>query len=160
MGTGADDTSSFYALEAGIEKKWHALGKTTILAQYYDSEGGANDRRTVAGGDAVNPFGATTSRIFSTGVEMFGGGVVQSIDAASMLLYAYYRHYEADLTVMSGATGAGAIRDADLEDLDVVMSGASSSDRRSGTLELGGPPFAGRLFLLRRISGCGRAKWG
>ena len=95
---------SFYALEAGIEKKWHALGKTTIFAQYYDSEGGANDRRTVGANDAANPFGATPSRIFSTGVEMFGGGVVQSIDAASMLLYAYYRHYEADLTVMSGAT--------------------------------------------------------
>ena len=123
VGSGADDTSKFWALEAGIEKKWHSLGKTTIFGQYYDSEGGANDRRTVAAGDAANPF-AGTSRIFSTGVQMFGGGVVQSIDSASMLLYAYYRHYEADLNVMEGTSGLDPIRSADLEDLDVVMSGA------------------------------------
>ena len=55
---------------------------------------------------------------------MFGGGVVQSIDSASMLLYAYYRHYEADLNVMEGTTGLDPIRSAELEDLDVVMSGA------------------------------------
>jgi len=123
VGSGADDTSSFFALEAGIEKKWHTLGKTTIFGQYYDSDGGANDRRTVAAGDAANPF-AVTSRIFSTGVQMYGGGIVQSIDSASMLLYTYYRHYEAELNVMEGPTGADPIRGADLEDLDVVMSGA------------------------------------
>ncbi|HYI05922.1 MAG TPA: hypothetical protein VD858_13600, partial [Reyranella sp.] len=88
-----------------------------------DSDGGANDRRTVAAGDAANPF-AVTSRIFSTGVQMYGGGIVQSIDSASMLLYTYYRHYEAELNVMEGPTGADPIRGADLEDLDVVMSGA------------------------------------
>ncbi len=123
VGSGADNTSNFFAVEGGIEKKWIDLGKTTFFGQYYDLDGGANDRRTVLAGDAANPF-AVTSRIFSTGVQMYGGGVVQSIDSASMLIYTYYRHYDAELNVMEGLTGADPVASADLEDLDVVMSGA------------------------------------
>jgi predicted porin len=128
VGTGADDTGMFWAVEAGIEKKWFDLGKTTLFAQYYDHDGGANNRRTIADADPVNPFaadaGAGAERIFATGVEMVGVGVVQEISNASMLLYTYYRHYEADLTVMQGTAGLGATADAQLEDLDIVMSGA------------------------------------
>lgn len=94
VGTGADDTGIFWAVEVGIEKKWHELGKTTFFAQYYDHDGGANNRRTIADTDPVNPFaadpGAGAERIFATGVEMMGVGVVQEISAASMLLYTYY----------------------------------------------------------------------
>jgi hypothetical protein len=122
-GTGADDTSSFWAVEGGIEKKWFDLGKTTLFAQYYDHDGGANNRMRIDGADPINPHNGN-SRIWSTGVEMVGGGVIQEISAAAMLLYVYYRHYEADLEVLSGTTGPGVVLDAQLDDLDIVMSGA------------------------------------
>ncbi|HEX2839677.1 porin [Hyphomicrobium sp.] len=113
-GTNADDTSSFWAVEAGIERKWIPLGKTTLFAQYYDYEGGANERSVSFG--AGNPSG----NIFASGIEMYGLGVVQGLDSAAMHLYAYYRHYEADLTLLNG----GTTTKVDLEDLDVVMGGA------------------------------------
>jgi predicted porin len=115
--TGAKDSSEFWAIEAGIEKKWIPLGKTTVFGQYYDYEGGSNERRSFSTtGGVGDPSGA----IFSTGVEMYGFGLVQGIDAAAMHLYAYYRHYEADLAVVTG----GTTEDVELEDLDIVMTGA------------------------------------
>ena len=36
-----DDEDAFWAIEAGIEKKWFPLGKTTIYGQYYDYDGGS-----------------------------------------------------------------------------------------------------------------------
>ena len=122
-GTGADDTSTFWAVEGGIEQKWNDLGKTTLYVQYYKNEGGANARRGMAAGDAANPF-AGDSRIFSTELDSIGGGIVQGIDSAAMHVYLTYRHYEADVTVLSGAAGAGALGAVSLEDLDIVMAGA------------------------------------
>jgi predicted porin len=122
-GTGADDASTFWAVEGGIEQKWNDLGKTTLYVQYYKNEGGANARRTLTAGDAANPF-AVESRIFETELDSIGGGIVQGIDSAAMHLYLTYRHYEADVTILSGAAGAGALGAVSLEDLDVVMGGA------------------------------------
>ena len=75
---GVDDTSTFWAVEGGIEKKFFDLGKTTLFAQYYDHDGGASARMALSGADPINPF-AVNSRIWSTGVEMVGAGVVQEI---------------------------------------------------------------------------------
>lgn len=124
-GTGADDESHFYAVMAGVDAKLTPLGKTTFYAEYFEHDGGANNADTVDAGDdpALNPFG-TDSRIFSTELQVIGGGVVQHIDAAAMALYTSYRHIEGDLTVKQGASGAGDLADVELEDLDVVMSGA------------------------------------
>ncbi len=126
-GTGADDESTFWAVEAGIEQKWCSIGKTTLFGQYYENEGGANARRTLADGDAANPFNGTvlagTARIFDTELTSYGAGVVQGIDAAAMHVYLYYRHYEADLTALSGSSGTGTLGRPDLEDLDVVTGG-------------------------------------
>ncbi len=122
-GTGADDTSTFWAVEGGIEQKWNDLGKTTLFVQYYKNEGGANGRRGLDAGDAANPF-AVDSRIFATELDSIGGGIVQGIDSAAMHLYLTYRHYQASVTALSGTAGAGALGSANLEDLDVVMGGA------------------------------------
>ena len=54
-GKNADDTSTFWAMEAGIHKKWIDLGPTTIFGQYYQMDGGANERQAVGGADAINP---------------------------------------------------------------------------------------------------------
>ena len=101
-----DDRSEFYAGEVGIEQKWNELGKTTIFGQYYKNNGGTQDR-SFNGGDIVE-----------SELESFGVGVIQGIDAAAMHVYLTYRHYEGDVT--SGA----ALTNVELDDLDVVMSGA------------------------------------
>jgi predicted porin len=126
-GTGADDESTFWAVEAGIEHKWWDIGKTTFFGQYYQNDGGANARRIIEEGDGANPFNGTAlagdARIFNTELTSYGVGVVQGIDAAAMHVYLFYRHYEADLTALSGTSGTGTLADPDLEDLDVVMGG-------------------------------------
>jgi Gram-negative porin len=130
-GTGAGDSQDFWAVQAGIEDKFSSLGKTTIYGEYYDYSGGANQRRTIDGADggaadALNPFAAGgDSAIWSTGLNMYGVGIAQGIDAAAMILYVSYRHYEADLTLrqIAGGAAAGPLADVALEDLDVVLGG-------------------------------------
>jgi hypothetical protein len=60
-----------------IERTWIEPGKTTLFGQYLDHDGGSNTRR------GVEFDGVDEGRILSTGVEMFGIGVVQGIDAAA-----------------------------------------------------------------------------
>ena len=122
VGTDADDTSTFFAVQAGIEQKWWELGKTTVFGEYNINEGGANGRRAIGATDALNDFGVA-SRIFDTELEMFGVGIAQGIDAAAMTVYLSYRHYEGDVTVMSGNSGNNATSEVDLDDLDIVMTG-------------------------------------
>lgn len=130
-GAGGDDEQTFWAVQAGIEKKFNSFGLTTLYGEYYDYQGGANQRRSIDGpddgvADALNPFAAGgDGAIWSSGVRMYGAGVAQSFDQAALLLYLSYRHYEADLTLrqLEGGVAAGALADVPLEDLDVVMGG-------------------------------------
>lgn len=127
-GTGADDEQTFWAIQAGVEKKFFDPGKTTVYGEYYDYNGGANGRRTIVATDALNPFGAgASSAIWSTGLQMFGFGVIQGFDSAALQVYLSYRHYEADLTLRQldgGGVATGALAGVALEDLDIVMGGA------------------------------------
>lgn len=121
-GTNADGESTFWAMQGGIEPKLVSLGKTTFYGEYYKDDGGANARRTLAAEDAINPFGAN-SRIFATELEMYGAGVIQQIDAASMSLYTLYRHYSPEVDVLSGKTGAGVTGSVAIDGIDVLMTG-------------------------------------
>jgi predicted porin len=120
LNTDPDDESTFYSVQAGIEKKFIELGKTTVYGEYFDHDGGANDR-SVSVGDAINPF-ANSARIWNSEVRTYGVGVIQGIDAAAMRLYAFWRHYEADVTMREQTTGN--LEDVQLEDLDVITAGA------------------------------------
>lgn len=121
---GVDDQQSFWSIQAGIEKKFYDLGKTTIYGEYYDYSG-APIARTIGAGDAVNPLG-TTAAVFNTGVQVWGAGIAQGIDSAAMTVYLSYRHVEGDLTLkgVAGGVANGPIAEASFEDLDLVMSGA------------------------------------
>ena len=120
-----DDTSSFWAIQAGIEKKFFPLGKTTVYGEYYDYDGGGIARSINGTGsatpDALNPFVGSAS-VFSSDVEVYGFGFAQGLDAAATVLYLSYRHVEGDLTLRENSTGnlAGIA----LEDLDLVQAGA------------------------------------
>jgi hypothetical protein len=114
--TRADDESTFWALEGGIQQKFIPLGKTTLFAQYYDFDGGSNDRTDLSFDNNVTNF-----NIANSSLESWGGGIVQEISAASMLLYVYYRHIEADVTLVNNAGVTQA--NPGIEDLDVVVAG-------------------------------------
>ncbi|MDO9383821.1 MAG: hypothetical protein Q7T86_13270 [Hyphomicrobiaceae bacterium] len=126
-GQNADDEQTFYAFQAGLERKFIPLGKTTIFGEYYNYEGGANNRRGIAANDALDPFGGSASAIWSTGLEAYGFGIAQGIDNAAMVLYLNYRHVEGELTLKQiggGGVASGPTADVGLEDLDLVQTGA------------------------------------
>lgn len=130
-GTDADDEQDFWAVQAGIEKKFNDLGKTTVYGEYYNYEGGANARRTVGAVDALNPFdNGNRGAVWSTGVEVWGLGIAQGLDNAATVLYLSYRHVEGDLVlreITGGVVGVdadGDIANAPIEDLDLVLAGA------------------------------------
>ena len=103
-GQGADDEQSFWSVQAGIEKKFNEFGKTTIYGEYYNYEGGANNR-TIGNGDALNTIGGGSAAIWDTGLQVIGGGVAQGFDKAALVLYLSYRHVEGDLTLKGVAGG-------------------------------------------------------
>lgn len=120
-GLDADNETTFWAAEAGIRRQWHELGPTTLFGQYYALQGGANARETVAAGDAINSFGGTSAKIYTSDVTMWGVGIAQDISKASIKLYTLYRHFDADVTLTDGATVQAS---NPLESLDIVMTGA------------------------------------
>ena len=101
----ADDSSTTYFLQPGIERKWHSLGKTTIFAEYRKDDPGAN----VSAAGVLNTRGAD--------VTFYAGGVVQNIEAAAMDLYAIYRHAEGDFTNSAGGK-------VEIDDFDMIITGA------------------------------------
>jgi hypothetical protein len=120
---GVDDEQTFWSAQGGIEKKWNALGKTTVYGEYYHYEGGGNTRTL------SSAFAGTTNAaaVVSTGVESYGFGVAQGIDAAAMTLYLSYRRVFGDIsivdTTVGGVADAGAAQALALEDLDLVFGG-------------------------------------
>jgi len=73
-----------YHLQGGLEQKFFSVGKTTIYGEWAELD--------IDGVD--NP-------------SLFGGGLVQAIDAAAMDLYVAYRQYDVmDETVQTVVTGA------------------------------------------------------
>jgi predicted porin len=128
-GTAVDDSQDFWAVQAGIERKFNEYGKTTIYGEYYDYEGGGNTRRTVGAGDPLNvaALGGEAGAVWGTGVQVIGAGIAQGFDKAALTLYLSYRHVEADLILrgVDGATGVadGAIASSPVEDLDLVFAG-------------------------------------
>jgi predicted porin len=100
LAVGADDTSTTWFVQSGIEKQWMPLGKTTVFGEFRHDDAGANPGKT---------FGAS--------VDFWAGGVVQNIDAAAMDLYVIYRHAEGDFNDTATTT-------VNLDNFDMVMTGA------------------------------------
>lgn len=115
---GANDKSWFWAMEAGLQRRFMPIGTTTIFAQYYYDQGGSNARRAIQ--DPVEG----PSRILDTGYSYIGGGVVQMVDEAALELYLYYRHSTAEMTLLPGTSGNATAFEPELDDLDVVTAGA------------------------------------
>ena len=80
--TGVDDQELFYSGQAGIERPFLALGKTTIYADYYTYNGGASTPLLVGPGDPLNPTGLGQWAVWRSDVNIWGGGIAQGIDSA------------------------------------------------------------------------------
>jgi len=91
---GGPHLNDFWYVKAGLRERWHPLGHTVLYGEY---ENGQND---VIGSD----------------VQLWGGGVVQEIDAAAMSLWISYRHLSGDEDFRGCA--------CDLSDFQYVKAGA------------------------------------
>jgi predicted porin len=97
---GLDDSTSTWFVQAGIERKFFPLGKTTVFGEYRNDEVGVSKA-----GD-------------SSDLDFYAAGVVQNIENAAMDLYVIYRHAEGDFVAKGAATTT------DLDSWDMVMTGA------------------------------------
>ena len=110
-----DNENSFLYTQGGIEKKFMPYGATTLFAMYAQFDTGFT-RVGVAPGAAG---------IFENGeVEMWGLGVNQNFESASLDLYLKYNHYTSSAENVS--INGVAVGDGDLEfnDFDVIYAGA------------------------------------
>jgi len=119
-------TDSFWYLQAGIEKNWFGIGKTTLYGEYHSASSGSAvvagaGLRPVGATDTINSFGAAAF-INSSQINTWGLGVVQAVDAAAMDLYISYRVREADVTLARVDNGALA-KSRPLEDLQILSVG-------------------------------------
>mgnify|MGYP001444749151 CR=1 FL=1 len=98
------DTTDRYYLQAGIENKFIALGKTTLFGEYGNYNVGFN-------GNGTNLLTAHT--------QVWGIGLNQSIEAAAMDLYLNYQHFDFGGTSNLAGFGAGG----GLKDYQQVIAG-------------------------------------
>jgi hypothetical protein len=126
ISTGADDQHTFASGQVGIERKFNELGKTTIYGEHFVYSGGAASPVVVGAGDALNPTGLGNWVLWDSNASVWGGGIAQGIDSASMILYAYYRHASGELNLrqLNGFNATGPIANAPIDDLDLLMTGA------------------------------------
>lgn len=124
-GTDVSDREIFYSGQAGIERQWLPLGKTTIYADYYNYNGGASTPLLVREGDPLNPTGVGDWSVWRSSVDIWGGGLAQGIDSAAMILYLSYKHVSGDLTLrqLNSGVANGVIADTPIDDLELVLGG-------------------------------------
>jgi len=81
------DTVDNWYIKAGLRERWTPLGHTVLYGEYLQNDDGA-----ASAGPAFNGCaGCTTSQL-----QVWGGGVVQEIDAAAMSMWIKYRHLQYD----------------------------------------------------------------
>ncbi len=105
---GRDGESTTWFVQAGIERKWLPLGKTTVFGEYRHDNAGFSSTDIDLGD------GAGGSDVQSSEFNFYAAGIVQNIDAAAMDLYIIYRHSEGELTNATTTGDHRRLRHADL----------------------------------------------
>jgi hypothetical protein len=114
------DVETWYG-KVGLRSRLSALGHTVFYGEYLNGQGGAaalNFENVAAtnGPDGLTPEAATL--FTNSELEVWGGGIVQEIDAAAMSVWVKYRHMSLDGL---GVDGNGAAISA--EDFQYVGVG-------------------------------------
>ena len=119
-----DDETSFFFVQAGIEKKFISIGKTTVFGEYFNLDRGAGFNPVVGGATPLVPGNLGPGTLTDiAGSEIRGWGVGFNQNVGDVIdLYVSYRHVSLDVTTTSAA-GIGAVGSR-LENLDFVTAGA------------------------------------
>jgi predicted porin len=114
-----NDVDESWNIQAGIQKKFIALGATTVYGEYYEGDFGA----AYSGAGVARTFGTGAgNNIIGSDVDVWGLAAVQNIEAAALDLYISYRHYSADIYTAASPGGASGA-----DDFQTVFSGAKIS---------------------------------
>ena len=118
--------ASFICTKLGWITKWSRLGPLAFYGDYSHFEDflTAVDDGSVVTSLASNGVCATAGnyRITGSNVDVWGLGIVQTIDAAEMQMYVGYRNYNADFDLAK--TGGGNISGVGIESFQTVITGA------------------------------------
>jgi predicted porin len=130
FGGEVNEKNKHFAIQAGIEQKWFALGKTTLYGEYINNKSGnsltGGQLTTLANSDAL--FSGLTSGfnarrgITSSEVSVWGLGFTQSLEAAAADIYLGYRNYSASVDTVSFGAGAPRANNG-VKDFQAVMTG-------------------------------------
>jgi hypothetical protein len=91
--------ASYWLIQGGVSRNWFAVGKTAVYGEY----GRAVDFGADAAGRDYTGEGFTpVLGVVATQADLWGGGVVQHLDAAATELYVGYRRFLADVDTLSG----------------------------------------------------------
>jgi hypothetical protein len=107
---GRDGEYTTWFVQAGIERKWLPLGKTTVFGEYRNDQAGFTDSSFVVGG-------VSQGAALSSDLDFWAAGVVQNVESAAMDFYVIYRHSAGDVDTATG----GKIG---LDDFDMLITGA------------------------------------
>lgn len=109
---GEDDDSSFWYIQAGIEKKWLPYGATTLFSEFERFDTGFN--RVIAGA-SIGSFSSAT-------VDMWSIGVNQHFESAALDVYVKYSNYSASADNLTGNGFTG--QDVEFNDFSTIYTGA------------------------------------
>ena len=127
FGANVKDDAEAYYIQAGIERKWFSIGKTTLYGEYWHGEFGAGLNaggvRTLGATDAFNSFGGA-ARIASSDLDVWGLGIQQSVENAAMDLYLGYKNFSGEARLSATGTEAGSVNARSIEDFQMVIAGA------------------------------------
>jgi predicted porin len=110
-----DDESDFYFVQAGIERKFFPVGKTTLFGEYWKTERGAWGIPVSGGGGNVISIGGAD--VTGSTYEGWGLGINQNFSEV-FDLYLLYNHTTADIS-----TTAGKLMGIE-DEFDYVVGGA------------------------------------
>jgi hypothetical protein len=96
----AQENDTAWFIQGGIERKFIALGTSTIFGEYRHDDAGSN----IAKG------------IHDSNINFYAAGIVQNIDAAAMDIYVIYRHADGDINFARSSTS--------IDDFDAVQVGS------------------------------------
>jgi predicted porin len=113
-----EDEDKLYYVQAGIEKKWFALGSTSIFGTYRHDDVGTQNGSTISN---VGLGLAGAHYVNGSEINTWGGGVVQNISAAAMDVYFIYQNVDGEFDAVNGA---GVTTTVDLETFQLFQAGA------------------------------------
>ena len=120
---GHGDDANFYFAQLGVKKRLLAYGSTTVYGEIGKYQNYSVGRALQA--DLASDGGyATWGMVTDSEVRRWGAGVEQSIDAAAMVLYAQYQHFEADIAGIPSGGGAEDVQSLPIEPWSAVILGA------------------------------------